>query len=249
VTGCVHTGVDGPDNSCAKVTDESYCALPTGLCGASPTGPEFQLIDLQKPTFSIPQGTTVLNDYIVNASNPGQFAYTVVRAGSPGSFVNVTIRVPYPFVTQGSNPIQVYSRAQSSGSCFAPGSSVRALHATTAGGHLSPSRAPIILRSDYDVQNLGATTTVNVFGTVPPSGLVYVTIHLDYDFKKVSGWQRGPNGTTLQGPDTNLDNTLDGLGSGPIYVASPQPYPFSFTNGSATHTVTPSSCNGFKANH
>ncbi len=248
-TGCVHTGVDGPDNSCAKVTDGSYCELPTGLCGTSATTPEFQLIDLQQPTSSVPQGTIVLNDYIVNASNPGQFAYTVVHAASPGAFVSLTIRVPYPFVTQGSNPIQVYGTAQSSGSCFVPSSSVRGLRITTAGGHLSPSRSPVILRSDYGVQNLGATTTVNVTGTVPRSGIVYVTLHLDYDFKRITGWQQAPDGTTLQGPDTNLDNTLDGLGSGPIYVASPQSYRFSFSAGSATHAATPSSCNSFKQKH
>jgi hypothetical protein len=87
-----------------------------------------------------------------------------------------------------------------------------------------------------------------VTGTVPATGLVYVTIHLDYGLKKVTGWQQASNGTTLQGPDTNLDNTLDGLGGGPIYIASPQPYGFSFGAGGTTHTFTPSSCNKFKKN-
>jgi slime mold repeat-containing protein len=247
-TGCVHTGVDGPDNSCGRVTDTSYCELPTGLCGTSPTGPAFRLIDLQNPTFSTIQNKTVLNDYVINASNPGQFYYNVFQAGAPGAPLNLTIDVPYPFVTQGANPIQVHDGARSSGGCYVPNPSLAGFTITSDGGAVSPAGDPIILRSDYGVQNLGSTTHVIVTGTLPASGLVYVTIHLDYGLKKTTGWQAAANGTTAQGPDTNLDGALDGLGGGPIFIASPQPYAFDFNGGSATHTSTPSSCNKFKKN-
>ena len=246
--GCLHTGSDGSDNSCGKVTDSSLCSLPVGLCGSSQTVPEFKLVDLQDPTFSAIQGTTVLNDYIINASNPGQFYYNVFQAGTPGAAVDLTIEVPFPFVTQGAHPIQLYSSAGSRGSCYVPGPSLDGFTITTDGGNLSPAGYAVILRSDYGVQNLGNTTSVHVTGTVPASGLVYVTIHLDYGLKKVTGWQQASNFTTLQGPDTNLDGTLDGLGGGPITIASPQPYEFSFDGGGSTHAFAPSSCNKFRKN-
>jgi hypothetical protein len=83
---------------------------------------------------------------------------------------------------------------------------------------------------------------------VPSTGLLYVAIHLDYGLKKVTGWQQAANGTTAQGPDTNLDGTLDGLGGGPIFIDSPEPYDFGFSAGGPTHTSTPASCNKFKKN-
>ena len=246
--GCIHTGSDGPDNSCGKVTDSSLCDLPAGLCGPSPTAPTFRLLEMQDPTFSAIQNKTILNDYIINASNPGQFYYNVFRAGSPGAALDLAIEIPFPFVTQGAHPIQVHDRAGTSGGCYLPGDALDGVTITTDGGNLSPAGFPVILRSDYGVPNLGHTTTVHVTGTVPASGLAYVTIHLDYGLKKVTGWQQGSNGTTAQGPDTNLDGTLDGLGGGPIFIASPQPYGFAFSAGGNTHTSTPSSCNKFKKN-
>ncbi|HEX4826173.1 MAG TPA: hypothetical protein VFV19_17875 [Candidatus Polarisedimenticolaceae bacterium] len=246
-SGCVHTGSDGSDNSCGQVTDTMFCALPTGLCGNSPSTPEFRLLDLQNPTFSSVLNKTVMNDYIINASNPGQFYYNVFYSGTPGSAVNLTIELSYPFVTQGANPIQVHSGVSLSGGCYQPSPSLSGFTITTDGGQ-SSSGSPIVALSDYGAQQLGSTTAVYVSGTVPASGLVYVTIHVDYGLKKVSGWQQATNGTTAQGPDTNLDNVLDGLGDGPIYINSPQPYTFDFSGGGPTHTYTPSSCNTFKKN-
>jgi len=246
-TGCVHAGSDGTDNSCGQVTDTLYCALPTGLCGTASTAPQFRLIDLQDPTFSTIQNKTVTNDYIINASNPGQFYYNVFYSGTPGSAVNLTIEVSYPFVTNGAHPIQVHDSVTSSGGCYVPSPSLSGFTITTDGGQ-SASGFPIIVRSDYGAQQLGSTTAVYVTGTVPSTGLVYVTIHLDYGLKKVTGWQQATNLTTAQGPDTNLDNVLDGLGDGPIYIQSPQPYVFDFSGGGPTHSYTPSSCNTFKKN-
>ena len=197
---CVHTGSDGPDNSCGKVTDSSLCALPTGLCGTSSSAPQFRLLELQDPTFSAIKGTTILNDYIINSSNPGQLYFNVFHAGTPGAAVDLTIDVPFPFVTQGAHPIQVYGSAGSSGGCFVPGTSLTGFTITTDGGNLSPPATPVILRSDYTVPNLGNATSVHVTGTVPATGLVYVTIHLDYGLKKVTGWQQASNGTTASGP-------------------------------------------------
>ena len=63
-------------------------------------GQQFRLIftpDMQMwPTYKLP------------ASNPGQFYYNVFYVGTPGSTVNLNINIPYPFVTNGANPIQVH---------------------------------------------------------------------------------------------------------------------------------------------
>jgi hypothetical protein len=224
------------------------CSLPSGLCGSSSTAPTFRLLEIQDPTYSAIQQKTILNDFRLNASNPGQFYYNVFQAGTPGAALDLDIEVPFPFVTQGAHPIQVYDRTGVSGGCFQPGSSLSGFTITTDGGHLSPGGFPVILRSDFTTPNLGDTTSVHVSGTVPSTGLVYVTIHLDYGLKKTTGWQQASNNTTAQGPDTNLDGTLDGLGGGPIFIASPQPYGFGFSSGGPTHNSTPSSCNKFKRN-
>lgn len=245
--GCTHTGIDGPDNSCGAVTNSSLCPLPLGLCGGSSTS-TFRLLHIQDPTYSTILGGTVLNDYRLNASNPGQFFYNVFHAGTPGSDVDLTIEVPFPFATQGGHPIQVHGSVDVVDGCYDPGSSLQGFTITTDGGQLSNGGFPVIRLSDYATPNLGSTTNVHVSGTVPSTGLVYVTIHLDYDLKRTTGWQQGPDGKTAQGPDTNLDGTLDGLGGGPIVIAHPQPYGFGFGGGGATHDSTASSCNKFNKN-
>jgi hypothetical protein len=247
-TGCVHTGSDGPDNSCSKLTDEDSCPLSTGMCGTGSSVPEFRLVNIQRPAFSTILNATVLNDYILNASNPGQLSYNVFFSGAPGASLSLDIQVPFPFVTQGSNPIQVFDGASVRGGCYSAGPTAGRVAVTTDGGNASPSGSPVIQLADYALQNLGGTTDVHVTGVVPPSGLAYVTIHLDYGLKKVTGWQQGKNGTSLQGPDTNLDGVLDGLGGGPIVINSPQSYGFGFSGGGAQHTSSPASCNKFNKN-
>jgi hypothetical protein len=105
------------------------------------------------------------------------------------------------------------------------------------------------------MQNLGNTTAVYVSGSVPSTGMAYVTIHLDYGVKKLSGWQQAPDFTTLQGPDTNLDGSIDGLGDGPIYIKGGTPactagqdYAFDFNGGGPTLGSTVYSINTFKKN-
>ncbi len=246
--GCVHVGSDGPDNSCSKLTDESHCELETGICGNSPTVPEFKLVENQKPEFSTIQNRMDLNDYIINSSNPGQLAYNVFLSGAPGASMDLSIQVPFPFVTQGANPVQVFDGARKTGGCFVAGAPVGGVTIASAGGHVSPAGNAVIFLSDYAVQNIGGTTSLHLTGTVPASGLAYVTIHLDYGLKRVSRWQQALDLTTLQGPDTNLDGVPDGLGSGPIAIASPQPYGFGFDGGGGPHSSNPASCNKIKRN-
>jgi hypothetical protein len=219
-SGCTHTGVgDGQAGSCETVTDTMYCPLPDDT---------FRLINLQNPTAGA-SGAIVQNDYLLNASNPGQWYYNVFYSGAPGSSFNLQIAIPWPFVTNGANPIQVHDGSGPTGltlgdgRCFAPSDALAGYSITTDGGHTSSSGNPVILRSDYTTQNLSSTSRVYVSGSVPSTGLAYVTIHLDYGLKKTTGWQQGIDLTTVLGPDTNLDGTPDGFGSGSVSIKGGTP--------------------------
>ncbi|HEV8200431.1 MAG TPA: hypothetical protein VGS03_10445, partial [Candidatus Polarisedimenticolia bacterium] len=244
-TGCTHTTTgDGQNGSCETVTDTMYCPLPPdNTCGAG----TFRLIDLQNPT------NGVQNDYLLNASNPGQWYYNVFYSGTPGSSFSLTIDVPWPFVTNGDNPIQVHDGTTFNGACFVPSPSLSGYLITTDAGHLSNSGKAVVLLADYKMQNLGDTQAVYVTGTVPSTGLAYITVHLDYGIKKVSSWQQ--NTTTLQGPDVDLNGSLDGLGDGPIFIKGGTPactngqdYRFDFNAGGPTIGTTIYSTNTFKKN-
>jgi hypothetical protein len=72
--------------------------------------------------------------------------------------------------------------------------------------------------SDYGSRpEVGLTpTTVNVSTNIPSTGLVYVTIHLDYGLKDTDGWSRLA--------DDVASNTS--LISGELKIKEPQPYTF-----------------------
>src|SRR5262249_29439938 len=144
-------------------------------------------------------------------------------------------------------PIQVHDGVSLSGGGYLPSPSLSGFTITTDGGQSSAGYSIIAIR-DYSAQQLGTTTAVPLTGAGPATGPRSLTIPLDYGLEKVSRWQQASDGKTAQGPDTNLDGTLDGLGDGPIYIQSPQPYAFDFSGGGPTHTYTPSSCNTFKKN-
>jgi hypothetical protein len=195
----------------------------------------------------------VQNDYLLNASNPGQWYYNVFYAGTPGSSFNLTVDIPWPFITNGANPIQVHDGTTFSGACFLPNPSLTGYVISTDAGHVSTSGNAVVLLADYKMQNLGDTQAVYVSGTVPSTGLAYITVHLDYGIKKDTGWQQ--NVTTLQGPDNDLNGTLDGLGDGPVYIKGGTPactngqdYTFDFSAGGPTLGSTIFSTNTFKKN-
>src|SRR4029079_7756928 len=121
--------------------------------------------------------------YRFNATNPGQFYDNIFVSGTPGSSKTLNITVPYPFVTQGANPIQAHASFTLNNGCFVPSPSLAGCSISTLGGNLSASGNPVIVLGDYVPQNIGSTTTATVTCTVPSSGLLYVTIHLDDGLK------------------------------------------------------------------
>src|SRR5262249_37503081 len=93
------------------VTNSSLCQFHTD---SSLDGHQFNQIFIQESGSS----------FRLNATNPGQFYDNVLYAGNPGDNVTLTLKIPYPFVTQGANPVHIYSDVSipvtPSGLCFIP---------------------------------------------------------------------------------------------------------------------------------
>jgi 5-hydroxyisourate hydrolase-like protein (transthyretin family) len=89
---------------------------------------------------------------------------------------------------------------------------------------------------------------VTVSGKVPATGMVYVTIHLDYGLKRTGSWKL--TGTSTLNPVSNLAmpdvNNASGFGSGPVTILGYQPYSFARSVGSDVAPTTPSSYNEIK---
>jgi hypothetical protein len=157
------------------LTDSQLCTFDVD---SGKTGSQMRLIytpDQASPAY-----------WKLNASNPGQFYYNVIYAGSgPGQ---VTIRLPYPWVTQGAVPIHVYSNVTST--------TANGQTCLTPGTEITNSSSQVTL-SSYSSQTFGSTTTVtvNVPGSLP-NGLAYINIHLDYGLKGTAGWSNTNNNAT-----------------------------------------------------
>lgn len=152
----------------SAVTDSSFCSFDTD---PNTFGQQFTIIYIQDP---LNPGT-----YELTATNPGQFYYNAFYHGPAGSPVTLQIRIPYPFITQGAVPIQEFGQVSfTSQGCFIPSDQLSGFTAT-------PNS---ITLSSYTPQAMGSFVTITVSGTVPSTGLVYVTIHLNYGFKGATGY-------------------------------------------------------------
>lgn len=178
----------------------------------------------------------------LKASKPGQFYYNVFYTATPGSSFTITINLPYPFITQGAHPIQTSSSfsPNTGGLCISPSFDNPVTGITATGNHFSSSGYPVVLLSD---SGSSPTITVTVTGNVPASGLVYITVHMDYglkgfDFTKgVSQTFMGYTSNAAVGSNTPI----------PSYtINNGQSYLFS-TGGSLVSSFTLNSINTFKA--
>jgi len=174
------TATDGAGNIASSV--QTITCLPPSLVTAGfgcifdrdPTTPvqDFRLIFIQDPR-NWPC-------YKIAASNPGQFFYNVFFTGIPGQQVTFNLTLPYPFVTQGANPIHAYDwvtvMGEDAQQCLAPGNEF----------FVSSQQVKL---ADYGNQP-SESTTIPVTLTVPSSGVVYLTVHLDYGLKGLSGYTK-----------------------------------------------------------
>jgi hypothetical protein len=199
------------------VTDSSLCTYdldPTTACR------EFRLLFTQD-TQNFPQ-------YRLNASNPGQTYFNLFYNGRPGTTVTLNLTIPYPYVTQGAQPIHAYDGVSvvpgpNGQECYLPGN-----------GFLVDSTQ--IVLSDYAPQRLGSSRTVSVTLTVPSTGFVYLNMHLDYGLKRSTGYARGgPSGNDAIDP-TTLQPLIPDRAS----------YLFAFSDGMESASDSVCSMNAFK---
>ena len=167
--------------------------------------------------------------------------------GTSGDAMNLSITIPFPFVSHGAVPIQVHSAFSSRDGCFVPSDDITSQFGISAGSTPSANGAPTIGLGDYSQQAIGSTAIVTVSGTVPPSGLVYVTIHLAYGEKNTIGWTRAE----LQPGESDFndgcqgtiaaDSTCSGLA-----LDDGAAYAFSDSDGTNMFSETVTSENNFK---
>jgi hypothetical protein len=229
--------VTNDDFIISAVTDSSLCTFDVDA--STPLTSEFRLnftMDPQNP-----------GKWLLNSTNPGQFYYNVFNYGAEGDPVTLEILVPFPFLTQGSNPIQVHSNflilEEDGGICFEPQDDVTSAFTieTSALTPVSPSGAQIVTFEDYGLApNLGSLATVTVTGEMPGTGQLYVTIHLDYGFKKTSGWMKDAG-------DDSADKDSDPLTppNPEISIEDGQPYTFA-VSGDVSDSQVVESINRFK---
>jgi hypothetical protein len=118
--------------------------------------------------------------YKLNASNPGQYYYSVLHYNPTVGNETVTLTIPFPFVTQGATPLHVYNsvttQVNGSNVCLLPGT------------ELFNQQSIIELAGYVGTGTFGDTQTVSV--SVPP-GFTYINIHLDYGLKRTTNYARG----------------------------------------------------------
>ncbi len=158
--------------SWAMVTDSALCSYDLDLTTSCR---DFRLLFTQDT-----------GGYKLNASNPGQTYYNVFYTGIPGASVTFNLTLPYPYVTQGANPLHAYDGVTISGAaptlCLTPGKGVPI-------STVSPA-LPLTL-AQYSPKSLGSTRTITVTMTVPASGFIYLNLHLDYGLKGTTGYGKG----------------------------------------------------------
>jgi hypothetical protein len=181
------------------VTNSSLCCFD---CNAA-EGQQFRILftpDVQN-----------IGYYKLTATNPGQTYYNVFYSGTPGDTVKIDITLPFPYVTQGANPVHAYdgvttyTSSEQDGTCpentcFTPGNGI----------YVSSTQVTL---ASYTPQDFGSTYTFSETVTIPASGFIYLNVHLDYGLKKTGGYSKTECGGAADNNDAQNANwcVYDGL--------------------------------------
>jgi len=170
------------------------------------------------------RGRRNTREFRLRSSGPRSFAYNVFYLGTPGSPVTLDVNIPYPFVTRGSDSVQVHGGARSESGCFVPSNPLSGF-AITGTRSVTESGAVRIRLRDFGCHTPPTpvpscpSLTVTVSGTVPSSGLVYVTFRLGYGLLGEDGF------------GTNAANDATDRRSGAVLIPNLGTYTFGVSGG------------------
>jgi hypothetical protein len=121
--------------------------------------------------------------YRLTASNPGQFYYNVFYVGDIIEDDEFILELPYPFVTQGANPVHVYSSLNTDcEGCILPIEDITSQFDITG--------EPVTLGTGYN--EFGQYSYIHVKANSDyTGGFIYINVHLDYGLKKNIGGLNG----------------------------------------------------------
>ncbi len=247
---------------CALVTDSSLCIFDRGdECGLDTK--QFNL------NFT-PAVDAPWPGYKANSTNPGQFYFNGFVPGDEGFTEVVIFTVPWPFVSQGAQPVHIYDGTAVTLNGCVDLHDTPALAACPATISASDWATGVSMRTGVCSDGVttwevncemvtmalpntgGYTCTVEIGFFTPASELVYVNMHLDYglkghntDMNPMDGmadrYDAGANVTT-GGYDALQNNATQ---NGPVAVADCTPYQFTQDNG-GTFSDTVYNRNAFK---
>ena len=164
------------------VTDTQFCVFDMD---PSQPGQQFRLI-------FTPSNNGNGGMYKLASTNPGQFYYNVFYLGTPGEPYTVHIQIPYPFITNGAMPIHVYNDFDITTNGCTKYWQIGAVTDFMTGGNTSTITSAGqhgISLSDYGAApKIGSWVELTVTGTVPDTGLVYVTVHLEFGLKHTASY-------------------------------------------------------------
>ena len=216
--------------------------------------------------------------YKLNASNPGQYYYSVIHdVGSDFSEpVTLSVTIPYPFVTQGARPVHVYSGQLVRGACVDtsgnPTSTACRSELDCDLGQqetcdmtcfsppeqeLASSDIQIAIEDYFDgpidprvtceeeanlcgPDGAGSCSFDVTVPEIPPSGLLYVNVHVDYGLKGThldanpcndgveDRYDRGAIDLEFGGSKALQDTETD---DGPLAIPNLEAYMFSHSDG------------------
>lgn len=218
-----YTDDDGNAVTVSESDGSSYFGLPGGLLADS------SLCDLGDSFILVfaPDIQAGVNRYRLADSNPGQFFYNLFDVASGP----VTIEVPYPFVSQGANPVHVY-----------------------AGVLVDPMTSPCLLPT-RPLATIGDTWTLDDFTDTNGDGqagpgdfypltvdglasgqFTFINLHLDYGLEKTDGWKK-------KGDDAVNDPAVNPDLSG---VTIPHLFDYEFASSITNSGDTVAGYNNFK---
>jgi hypothetical protein len=173
--------------------------------------------------------------YYYTSTNPGQFFFNAAISGTPGEMRHVTIELPWPFVTQSSQPISVHDSVDWVNGCF-----------TNWGNAYSIQN--LVYLKDYGVslaEKTGylptlKTRKVEVEVKIPASGFAILTQHLDDGIKGTAVDFNGDG--ILDNVSYGVDNAQNGTDPATGKILIPEGFSHPFTMWGFTCSASDPGC-------